>query len=89
MGALEVTCKKPNCKKLLTELCDFLDGELDDATVEEVKQHMGRCQDCRLLVDTTRKTIEIFCNSEPVPMPEDLRDRLHQALEHRLGGARP
>ncbi len=88
MGAPEVTCKKVNCKNLLNELCDFLDGELDAATVEDVKQHIGRCEDCRLLVDTTRKTIEIFCKSEPVPLPQELRDRLHQALEQRLRGAR-
>ena len=43
----------------------------------------SRCTDCRLVVDTTRKTIQIFCNSEPVPLPEDVRGRLHTALLER------
>ncbi len=77
-----------NCKTVLTELCDFLDGQLDGETVEHMKAHLDRCHDCRLLVDTTRKTIEIFCNSDPVPLPQDLRDRLHAALEQRLSRGR-
>jgi predicted anti-sigma-YlaC factor YlaD len=87
-GALEVSCKGVNCKSVFHELCDFLDGELDTGTVEEIKLHLDRCEDCRLLVDTTKKTIEIFCNAEPLPLPQDLRDRLHTALEQRLRGPR-
>lgn len=81
-----MSCKEVNCKALLNELCDFLDGGLDAETVQEMKLHLDRCKDCRVLVDTTRKTIEIFCNTEPVPLPQGVRDRLHQALEQRLRG---
>ena len=84
-----MSCKEANCKSVLTELCDFLDGQLDKGTVEEIKVHLSRCHDCRLLVDTTRKTIEIFCNAEPVPLPQSVRDRLHTALEQRLRGSAP
>jgi anti-sigma factor RsiW len=79
-----VGCKEVDCKRLITELCDFLDGGLDAETLHEVEVHIGRCHDCRLLVDTTRKTIEIFCNAEPVPLPAEVRERLHVALERRL-----
>jgi len=82
-----VSCKEVNCRTLLTELCDFLDGGLDSETVQEIKLHLDRCEDCRILVDTTRKTIEIFCNAEPVPLPQGVRDRLHKALEQRLRGS--
>jgi len=61
-----------------------LDGELDAGTIAEVQRHLEACEDCRLLVDTTRKTIQIYCNSELVPLPEELRDRLHRALVERL-----
>ncbi len=79
-----MSCKGVNCKSLLNELCDFLDGGLDAATVEEIKVHLDRCQDCRVLVDTTRKTIDIFCKAEPVALPQEVRNRLHEALERRL-----
>jgi len=88
VGAPEVSCKEVNCKTLLNELCDFLDGGLDADTVQEIKLHLDRCEDCRVLVDTTQKTIEIFCNTEPIPLPEGVRERLHQALEQRLRNPR-
>jgi hypothetical protein len=36
-------------------------------------------------VDTTKKTVQIFCNSEPAPLPEDTRQRLRDALFKNLG----
>ena len=50
----------------------------------DLERHLEHCDDCRVVVDTTKKTIQIFCNSEPVPLPADVRDRLHAALEKRL-----
>jgi anti-sigma factor (TIGR02949 family) len=73
-----------NCRGVIRELSDYLDGELDARAREELERHLANCTDCRLVVDTTRKTIQIFCNSEPVPLPEDVRARLHKALEKRL-----
>lgn len=73
-----------NCKKVILELSTYLDGALDASVRIDLEQHLMRCTDCRLVVDTTRKTIQIFCNSEPVPLPEDVRNRLHAALLERF-----
>ena len=73
-----------NCRGVIRELSDYLDGELDASARAELERHLERCEDCRLVVDTTKKTIEIFCNSEPVPLPNEVRDRLRAALEKRL-----
>ena len=73
-----------NCRGVVRELSDYLDGELDASARAELERHLERCEDCRLVVDTTKKTIEIFCNSEPVPLPNEVRDRLRAALEKRL-----
>jgi anti-sigma factor RsiW len=72
------------CKDVIHELSNYLDGELDAALVAEVERHMQHCEDCRLVVDTVRKTICFFCNSEPAPLPVDVHDRLHKALAQRL-----
>ena len=73
-----------NCKKVILELTDYLNGALDSTIRIELEQHLARCTDCRIVVDTTRKTIQIFCNSEPIPLPEDVRMRLHTALLERI-----
>ncbi len=72
------------CQGVIVELSSYLDGELDASAKADLERHLNNCDDCRLVVDTTRKTIQIFCNSEPVPLPSDVRERLHQALEKRL-----
>jgi predicted anti-sigma-YlaC factor YlaD len=76
------------CKKIINELADYLDEALDSDLRASIEIHLDKCKDCRLVVDTTKQTIEIFCNSEPVPLPANTRLRLHEALEKRLRRAR-
>jgi anti-sigma factor RsiW len=78
-----------NCKGLIAELTEYLDGELQVSVRTELELHLMKCENCRVVVNTTRKTIEIFCNAEPAPLPEDVRSRLHDALVARLNHPRP
>lgn len=77
-----------NCRGVIAELTTYLDEAMDAVTAAELELHLNACKKCRLIVDTTRKTIEIYCNAEPVPLPQEVRDRLHKALFERLGHAR-
>jgi len=72
------------CKEIVKELADYLDEDLDPGLRESIEQHLGKCKDCRLVVDTTKQTIQIYCNSEPAPLPAETRSRLHDALAKRL-----
>ena len=74
-----------NCKGVIRELSSYLEGDLETTILSDLEVHLNRCEDCRLIVDTTRKTIEIYCKAEPVPLPEDVRTRLHETLMRRLG----
>ena len=74
-----------NCKGLIREISDYLDGEVGAELLGDIERHLERCKDCRLIVDTTRKTIEIYYSTQPLPLPTDVRERLHQALIKRLG----
>jgi len=73
-----------NCRSIIKELSSYLDEGLDTALKDSIEKHLEHCEDCRIVVDTTKQTIQIFCNSEPAPLPEDTRVRLRQALEKRL-----
>lgn len=78
-----------NCRNVVKELSNYLDEALDQTLKASIEQHLTNCEDCRLVVDTTKKTIQIYCNAEPLPLPEDTRIRLRQALEKRLHRPRP
>lgn len=73
-----------NCRGLIQEISAYLDGELAPELLADIEVHLERCRDCRLIVDTTRKTIEIYYSAQPLPLPSDVRERLHQALVKRL-----
>jgi len=73
------------CKQVIRQLSDYLDRELDATLLRELSVHLERCEDCRIVVDTCRKTIEIYCNTEPLPLPQDVRERLERALTEKLG----
>jgi len=72
------------CKSLISELADYLDDALDPILRASIEEHLGKCKGCRIVVDTTKQTIDIFCNSEPAPLPPTTRQRLHEALAKRL-----
>jgi anti-sigma factor RsiW len=76
-----------NCQNVIHELSDFIDGDLDAAMKREIEGHLESCKECRLAIDQTKKTIEIFCDSEPVELPGDVRDRLHAAVRRKLNEA--
>ena len=71
------------CKQLLDELHDFLDDSLDGMTRAELEQHLGKCPNCQVIVDTTRKTIRVFKGLEPCQIPHEVESRLLAALEKK------
>jgi len=69
------------CRKLLEQLSDYLDGELEDTLCAELEAHLAHCPDCRIMVDTTRKLILLYRSQSPAALPADVRDRLYRVLK--------
>ena len=73
-----------NCRGVIQQLSDFLDDELDPKLAEDLCRHLELCDDCRVVVDTCRKTVKVFCKAEPLPLPADVQERLNQALAEKM-----
>lgn len=73
-----------NCKGVIRELSNYIDGELEPSIKEELERHLSHCEDCTMILDQTKKSIEILCDSQPIPLPVDLHDRLHLALRQKM-----
>ncbi len=69
-----------NCSDFLKELTDYLDGAIDERTKAELDEHLAWCHNCFVICNTTKKTIEIYRDSELYELPEDLRTRLRTAI---------
>jgi anti-sigma factor RsiW len=77
-----------NCQDVIRELSEYLDGELSPEARRELEEHLRDCRECQLVVDQTRMTVEIFCDSQPVPLPQDVQMRLREALRRNYSGKR-
>jgi anti-sigma factor RsiW len=69
------------CRKLLKDLSDYIDGELDEVLCQEIEHHMAECDNCRVVVDTLRKTVLLYHTLPPEPMPNDVETRLFRHLD--------
>jgi anti-sigma factor RsiW len=72
-----------NCTDFLAKLTDYFDGQIDPDLLAEVKQHLGTCHHCEVVVNTTRKTIDIYRHQQPYDFPEVLATRLRTAIMAR------
>jgi anti-sigma factor RsiW len=73
-----------NCKGVIREISDYIDGELELSAKQELERHLEHCEDCQMVVDQTKLTVDVFCDSEPVELPADVKSRLHDALRRKL-----
>lgn len=73
-----------NCRGVIQQFSEFLDGELDQALADDLCRHLEACDDCRVVVDTCRKTVKVFCKTEPMALPADVQERLNLALAEKI-----
>lgn len=70
------------CQDLLAEVSDYIEGELDPGVCAELEAHLAGCENCRIVVDTTRKTVLVYRRLGPPDiLPPDVTRRLWAALE--------
>lgn len=72
------------CKDFLRELSEFLDESLDTATRKELEQHVNDCPNCWVVMDTTKKTINVYKGMEPQSIPEPMHSKLMAALQKKI-----
>ncbi|HZU32960.1 MAG TPA: zf-HC2 domain-containing protein [Candidatus Angelobacter sp.] len=68
------------CTEFLKELTDYLDGKITESLRIELDEHLHWCKECHVVMNTTKKTIEIYRDNQVYELPDDLRNRLHQAI---------
>ena len=70
-----------NCESLLGSLSAYIDGELDPQLCRELEKHLAGCENCRVVLNTTRRTIDlVHAPAEQPELPEDVRERLFKRL---------
>ncbi len=72
------------CKDFLTELNEYLDELIDPETKKHWQSHVDQCPNCFVIVDTTRKTMQVYKGMQEQEVPCDVKSRLMQGLEKKM-----
>jgi len=78
-----------NCKKMLSELSDYIDNELADELCEELEKHLENCPNCRIMLDSLTKTVRVYCEDKEEKLPAGLSAKLHAACEKKWDAKNP
>ena len=73
-----------NCRAVITQISNYLDGDLSLEVRRDLEAHLTDCKECELVVSQTKVTVDLYCDAEIVELPEDVKLRLHQALKEKL-----
>jgi len=71
------------CKKLLEELSNYIDHDIDPEICDSIEKHLYHCSPCQTFIETLKETVKLFkekCPQKEVPLDckKRLRDRLRQ-----------
>ena len=78
-----------DCKHILQELNLYIDRELEQEFCGQLEAHLKGCDRCRIVLDTTQRTIQLYRDQTPMELPEGVKDRLPAALRARWNKIRP
>ena len=77
------------CNDFLKELTDYLEGTADAQIRIELEEHLHWCHDCEVVMNTTKKTIEIYRDNQVYELPDTLRSKLHAAIMNKCRHSKP
>jgi anti-sigma factor (TIGR02949 family) len=71
------------CRDFLKELSDYLDSNTSPEMRQELESHVNNCPNCWVVFDTTKKTLKVYKGLDAEHLPENLHDRLMDALRKK------
>ena len=74
------------CEELLRAINQYIDGEIDPAICDHLKQHMDDCKPCKVVVDTLGMTVRLYQESKrvaEVALQPWLKQRIDTALQEK------
>ena len=74
-----------NCDEVLEQLADYLDEDARAELCRAIEAHLSRCHDCRVEVDTVRKTIVLYQSERNAAVPTPAMAGLEAALAKEYG----
>ena len=73
-----------SCSDFLAELGDYIDDAASADIRTHLEEHLRECKTCQVIVDSTRKTIQIVTESSSFTLPSDAVEPLVSEVMARI-----
>ena len=73
-----------SCADFLAEFGDYIDGAASAELRAHLEEHLRECKTCQVIVDSTRKTIQIVTESGSFFLPSDAIEPLVSKVMARV-----
>jgi len=80
--------KEVDCNEVLGQLSDYLDDDAREELCRAIKEHLARCHDCKVEVDTVRKTILLYQSDTKTEIPVRVSAELESVMAPEYGRRR-
>ena len=71
------------CNPNIQNICDYIDGELEESLCKEIDEHLKECRNCRIMVDTLRQTVVLCREGKQERLPAEIENKLNDALRRK------
>jgi predicted anti-sigma-YlaC factor YlaD len=73
-----------SCAEFLEEFGDYLDEVAEPGLKTRLEEHLHECKTCQVIIDSTRKTIEIITDSDSFNLSPAAVEPLVQEIMERV-----
>jgi predicted anti-sigma-YlaC factor YlaD len=72
------------CDEFFAEFADYLENQVSPEIRKELEVHLSKCRACRVLYDSSRKTVSIVTESNSFELPRSVSDPIIDRVMSRL-----
>ena len=72
------------CDEFLAEFGDHIENHASPELRRELELHLSQCRACRVLFDSTRKTVKIVTDSRSFELPQSISDSIVDRVMTKL-----
>jgi len=69
------------CLDYVNDLNDYIDGQIDSDLYQEIENHLKQCENCRIMVDTLKKTVSLCRENKELKLPSLLEKKLNDVVK--------
>ena len=70
-----------HCLDMFEKLSEYIDGEVDASTCNEIEKHIDNCVSCKICLATLKQTVSLCKEVKQSPVPADVSKRINQLIK--------